>query len=96
MGSNTDRRETMTDEILTNLANAVKEYDNAGAPVFENKDAVVDRNAGNFGGDRGPKATPIILPEEQGPDFRVESAIPREGALGILYGTSSNPTELQY
>jgi acyl dehydratase len=68
--------------------------DDAGAPVFENKVVVVDRSAGNFGGDRGPKATPIGVPEEQGPDFRVESVIPPDQAALYRLSGDKNPLHI--
>lgn len=48
----------------------------AGELIFENRAAIVDRSAGNFGGDRGPKAEPDNPPGEKTPDFRVSHTIP--------------------
>jgi acyl dehydratase len=48
--------------------------DENGHPLFENHVAVVDRSAGNFGGDRGPKVEAINPPEGARPDFHVQYA----------------------
>jgi hypothetical protein len=50
--------------------------DDKGELLFENKALLVDRSAGNFGGDRGPRTAPFGPPEGKDPDFRVEHAIP--------------------
>jgi len=49
--------------------------DEKGELVFENKTVLLDRSAGNFDGDRGPKNKLIVPPEGIDPDFCVESAM---------------------
>jgi len=41
-----------------------------GELLFENQIVLVDRSAGNFGGDRGPKTEKILPPEGKAPDFQ--------------------------
>jgi acyl dehydratase len=68
--------------------------DETGAPLFDNKVVLVDRSGGNFGGDRGPKAVPVVPPEGREPDFRVEQTIPiNQTALYRLSG-DKNPLHI--
>jgi len=55
--------------------------------LFENRAVIIDRSAGNFGGDRGPKTEPISIPERKTPDFHLEySTSPVQAALYRLSG----------
>ena len=61
--------------------------DEKGQLLFENRVATVDRSAGNFGGDRGPKAQRFNPPEGKAPDFEVTYATsPDQAALYRLSG----------
>jgi acyl dehydratase len=68
--------------------------DDAGALLFENKTVIVDRSAGNFGGDRGPKGEKIDPPEGVDPDFRVEQKIPRDQAALYRLSGDKNPLHI--
>jgi len=46
--------------------------DEHGQLLFENRVVIMDRSAGNFGGDRGPKSERFDPPEGKDPDFHVE------------------------
>jgi acyl dehydratase len=62
--------------------------------VFENRAVLVDRSAGNFGGQRGPKTEPIDPPQGTEPDFRVEHITsPDQAALYRLSG-DKNPLHI--
>ncbi|OGR25647.1 MAG: hypothetical protein A2277_12105 [Desulfobacterales bacterium RIFOXYA12_FULL_46_15] len=68
--------------------------DEQGELLFENKAVLVDRSAGNFGWDRGPKSLPVVPPEGKEPDFSVEYAIPiNQAALYRLSG-DKNPLHI--
>ena len=68
--------------------------DDDGHLLFENKALLVDRSAGNFGGDRGPKSVPIEPPEDKTPCFQVEHAVPtHQTALYRLSG-DKNPLHI--
>ncbi|MFC1859622.1 MaoC/PaaZ C-terminal domain-containing protein [Thermodesulfobacteriota bacterium] len=59
--------------------------------IFENRIVIVDRSAGNFGGDRGPKFKKYDPPDGKDSDFRVEYATsPDQAALYRLSG-DKNP-----
>jgi acyl dehydratase len=65
-----------------------------GEVIFENKAVVMDRSAGNFGGDRGPKAEKFDPPDEKKPDFTLEyTTSPNQGALYRLSG-DKNPLHI--
>lgn len=65
------------------IANLTFETSNEnGELLFENQAVLIDRSAGNFGGDRGPKAEKIVPTEGKKSDFR------------IAYETSSNQAAL--
>ena len=68
--------------------------DEAERLLFENKAVIVDRSAGNFGGDRGPKAEKLDPPENTGPDFRVEQKIPRDQAALYRLSGDKNPLHI--
>lgn len=73
--------------------------------VFEDKDennkllneshvVIIDRSAGNFGGDRRPKAEKFDPPEGREPDFKVEYVTtPNQAALYRLTG-DKNPLHI--
>lgn len=68
--------------------------DDAGKLLFENKTVLVDRSAGNFGGDHGPKGQMLDPPAGVSPDFRVEQIIPQsQAALYRLCG-DKNPLHI--
>lgn len=68
--------------------------DDTGSPLFDNKAVLMDRSAGNFGGDRGPKTVPVVPPDGQEPDFCVEQTIPlNQTALYRLSG-DKNPLHI--
>lgn len=72
----------------------IETRDEEGALLFENKSVLVDRSAGNFGGDRGPKFQPLNPPEDKAPDFRVEqTTLPNQAALYRLSG-DKNPLHI--
>jgi acyl dehydratase len=65
-----------------------------GDLLFENKVVIVDRSAGNFGGDRGPKTERFDPPESKKPDFQVQYATsPDQAALYRLSG-DKNPLHI--
>lgn len=65
-----------------------------GTLLFENKAVLMDRSAGNFGGDRGPKIEPVHPPEDQTPAFRVAyDTSPNQAALYRLSG-DKNPLHI--
>jgi acyl dehydratase len=71
-----------------------KTYDDGGRLLFENQAAIMDRSAGGFGGDRGPK--PEKFEPEAGvpPDFQVVYATsPDQAALYRLSG-DKNPLHI--
>lgn len=63
-----------------------------GEPLFENKVAAMDRSAGNFGGDRGPKIERLDPPEGKAPDFLVE--YPTSTNQAALYRLSGDKNPL--
>ncbi len=68
--------------------------DDSGKLLFENKTVLVDRSAGNFGGDKGPGGQKLDPPTGASPDFRVEQIIPRsQAALYRLCG-DKNPLHI--
>jgi peroxisomal enoyl-CoA hydratase 2 len=61
--------------------------DDAGELLFENATVIMDRSAGNFGGERGPETPSIKPPEDKKPDFHSEFEIPlNQAALYRLTG----------
>ena len=65
--------------------------DGGGQLLFENTHVLVDRSAGNFGGERGAKSERLDPPEGKAPDFRVEHVTsPDQAALYRLSG-DKNP-----
>ena len=68
--------------------------DPEGKLLYVSRAVVFDRNSGNFGGDRGPKAEKIVPPQGQAPDFTVEEATsPDQAALYRLTG-DKNPLHI--
>ncbi|MCG6908537.1 MAG: enoyl-CoA hydratase [Deltaproteobacteria bacterium] len=66
-------------------------YDQEDRLVFENKIVIVDRSAGNFGGDRGPKGEKIDPPEGKQADFSVTYAISKDQAALYRLSGDKNP-----
>jgi len=72
----------------------IETKDQQGRLLFENRVVIVDRSAGNFGGDRGPKAEKFDPPEGKDPDFRVVyKTSPDQAALYRLCG-DKNPLHI--
>jgi len=68
--------------------------DDAGEALFDNKVVLMDRSGGNFGGDRGPKTTPVVPPEGQDPDFSVAYTIPPDQAAIYRLSGDKNPLHI--
>ncbi len=68
--------------------------DDAGGLLFENKTVLVDRSAGNFGGDYGPKVQKLDPPVGVSPDFRVEQIIPHNQAALYRLSGDKNPLHI--
>ncbi len=65
-----------------------------GDLLFENKAVIVDRSAGNFGGDRGPKSEIVTPPEGRDPDFRFEYATTTDQAALYRLSGDKNPIHI--
>jgi acyl dehydratase len=65
-----------------------------GEVVFENRAVIVDRGAGGFGGDRGPKTEKFVPPEGKEPDFAVEYAISKDQAALYRLSGDKNPLHI--
>jgi len=68
--------------------------DDDGEVVFENRAVIVDRGAGGFGGDRGPKTEKLVPPEGKEPDFAVEYAISKNQAALYRLSGDKNPLHI--
>ena len=68
--------------------------DENGDLLFENKAVIVDRGAGNFGGDRGPKTEIVTPPEGRNPDFRFEYDTTNNQALLYRLSGDKNPLHI--
>jgi acyl dehydratase len=68
--------------------------DEAGQLVFENRAVIVDRGAGNFGGDRGPKTDKILPPEGKAPDFRIAYQTSQDQAALYRLSGDKNPLHI--
>lgn len=99
-----------THGMLTTAANCTSIYDKGdkgaivniecdttdenGELIFKNQAVIMDRSAGNFGGERGPKAEKIVPPEGRQPDFQISYATTKDqGALYRLSG-DMNPLHI--
>lgn len=68
--------------------------DESGKLLFVNRCALLDRSAGNFGGDRGPLERRAVPPVERAPDFQVGyPTSPNQGAVYRLSG-DKNPMHI--
>jgi acyl dehydratase len=72
----------------------IETRDENGDLLFENKSVIMDRSGGNFGGDRGPKAQPIIPPEDREPVFRTEYKTTQEQAALYRLSGDKNPLHI--
>jgi acyl dehydratase len=68
--------------------------DEKGELCFENRVVIVDRSAGNFGGDRGPKTERLDIPQGKDPDFRVEFVTSRDQAAIYRLSGDKNPIHI--
>ena len=68
--------------------------DENGDLLFENKAVVVDRSAGNFGGDRGPKSEIVVPPERREPDFQVEYTTTKDQCALYRLSGDKNPLHI--
>jgi acyl dehydratase len=66
----------------------------AGELIFENQAVIVDRSAGNFGGDRGPKTEPITPPKDQKPDFSASCSVPADQCALYRLSGDKNPLHI--
>ena len=66
----------------------------SGDLLFENKAIIVDRSAGNFGGDRGPKSEIIVPPEGKEPDFQVEYETTKDQCALYRLSGDKNPLHI--
>ena len=71
---------------------SLKTHDQSDQLLFENKVVVIDRSAGNFGGERGPKTERFDPPEGKTPDFRV--AYPTSPDQAAIYRLSGDKNPL--
>lgn len=69
--------------------------DEDGQLIFVNKASIMDRSAGNFGGDRGPKAERFDPPEGKDPDFRVEYVTSLDQAALYRLSGDKNPLHIE-
>ncbi len=65
-----------------------------GELLFENRAVIVDRGAGNFGGPRGPKTSPVNPPEGIEPDFRVIATVPENQCALYRLSGDRNPLHI--
>ena len=69
-------------------------HDESGELLFENRAVAIDRTAGNFGGDRGPKKRPVNPPEGRKPDFRVPYTVSSEQCALYRLSGDKNPLHI--
>ena len=62
-----------------------------GDLIFENKAVAIDKSAGNFDGDRGPKPEVHVPPEGKKPDFCTEYTISQNQAALYRLSGDKNP-----
>lgn len=68
--------------------------DENGTLLFENRAVVWDRSAGNFGGERGPKADTYDPPENKNPDFHIEQTTSTVQAALYRLSGDKNPLHI--
>ena len=68
--------------------------DEKGDLLFENKAVIVERSAGNFGGDRGPKAEIVLPPDGKEPDFKVEHTTTKDQCALYRLSGDKNPLHI--
>ncbi|UCF92144.1 MAG: MaoC family dehydratase N-terminal domain-containing protein [Desulfobacterales bacterium] len=71
---------------------SLETHDASDQLLFENKVVLIDRSAGNFGGERGLQTERFDPPEGQSPDFRVE--YPTSSNQAALYRLSGDKNPL--
>jgi acyl dehydratase len=76
------------------VVNVSLETRDGGELLFENKTVLVDRSAGNFGGDHGPKGQNLDPPVGVSPDFRVEQIVPHNQAALYRLSGDKNPLHI--
>ena len=77
---------------IINLETETKDAN--GQKIFGTEMVLMDRSAGNFGGDSGPKTNKTVPPEAVAPDFRVEhQTAPNQGAIYRL-SADMNPLHI--
>jgi acyl dehydratase len=65
-----------------------------GSPVYEAEWAIFYVGAGNFGGERGPKAEKVVPPEGVSPDFSKTETIPEDQAALYRLCGDYNPLHI--
>jgi len=65
-----------------------------GDLLFENSAVIVDRSAGNFGGDRGPKPEVFDPPKGTSPNFHVEETSSQNQAALYRLSGDKNPLHI--
>ena len=73
---------------------SIKTHDQSDQLLFENKVVLIDRSAGNFGGDRGPQTERFDPPEGKTPDFRVEYRTSHDQAALYRLSGDKNPLHI--
>lgn len=68
--------------------------DEKGQLLFENHMVIIDRSAGNFGGERGPKTEKLDPPEGKAPDFHVEYSTSTDQAALYRLSGDKNPLHI--
>jgi len=68
--------------------------DEAGTPIYTNCALVIDRTAGGFGGERGPRSEPIRPPAQQPPDFEVTYQTSANQAVLYRLSGDKNPLHI--
>jgi len=72
----------------------IETRDSAGRLLFVNKATLIDRSAGNFGGNRGPKVERISPQPGQEPDLRVEYRTSKDQAALYRLSGDKNPIHI--
>jgi acyl dehydratase len=73
---------------------SLKTHNQSDQLLFENKVVLIDRSAGNFGGDRGPQTERFDPPEGKSPDFRVEYPTSTDQAALYRLSGDKNPLHI--